>query len=90
MADLASQLSDGAAAALDALLAEPDAIKDVDLERMVGGLLARLELRKRKERSVELQRQLAASTPDEKDRLVEEKQANAEEIRRLSTNSQPA
>lgn len=79
---LAARLSAAAAESLEALLAEPGAI--VDVERTVSDSLAQLELRARRDRSAEIQRLLAAATGPEKDRLLKEKQENNDEIRRLA------
>lgn len=79
---LAAALSPESVEALEALLAEPDAV--VDPERMVHDCLARLQKRALKERNAEIQHLLPAATDVEKNRLMAEKQANAAEIRRLS------
>ncbi|HSA57034.1 MAG TPA: DNA primase [Gemmatimonadaceae bacterium] len=79
---LAAALSPESVAALEALLAELDAV--VDPERMVLDCLARLQKRALKERNAEIQHLLPAATDVEKNRLMAEKQANVAEIRRLS------
>jgi DNA primase len=83
---LALRLSPPAAEALEALLAEPGAI--VDVERTVSDSLAKLDLRSRQDQSDEIQRLMVAATGAEKDRLMKEKQAISEEIRRLRTGIQ--
>jgi len=85
---LAGDLTAPAAAMLETLLAEPGAI--VDVGRTVNDCLAQLEVRTRRERNAEIQRLLTAATGSEKDRLLTEKQANTEAIRRLTGGSQPA
>jgi hypothetical protein len=88
MGDVAGGLSPAAASVLETLLEEQGAI--IDVERTVADCLARLELRKRKELNARIQRDLMVATPAETDRLIAEKQANAEEIRRLSESITPA
>ena len=85
--DVAAGLSAPAASALETLLEEQGAI--IDVEKTLTDCLARLELRRRKELNARLQRDLMAATPAETDRLIAEKQANAEEIRRLSESITP-
>jgi len=82
IAGIATGLSEAAAETLETLLSEPGAI--VDVERTVSDCLAQLDVRARKDRNAEIQRLLSAATGIEKDRLLTEKQANTEEIRRLS------
>jgi hypothetical protein len=86
--DVAAGLSTPANTVLETLLEEQGAI--IDVERTVTDCLAKLELRKRKELNARLQRDLMVATPAETDRLIAEKQANAEEIRRLSESITPA
>jgi len=86
--DVAAGLSNASASVLEALLGEQGAI--IDVERTVTDCLAKLELRHRKELNAQLQRDLMVATPAETDRLIAEKQANAEEIRRLSESITPA
>ncbi len=86
--DVAAGMSAPATSVLETLLEEQGAILDV--ERTVTDCLARLELRKRKDLNAQLQRDLMVATPAETDRLIAEKQANAEEIRRLSESITPA
>lgn len=88
MGDVASALSSPAVSVLQTLLGEQGAV--IDVERTVSDCLARLELRNRKELNARLQRDLMAATPAETDRLIAEKQANSEEIRRLSESITPA
>lgn len=85
--DVAAGLAPESLPVLQALLEEQGAV--IDIERTVTDCLARLELRKRKELNARLQRDLRAATPAEADRLIAEKQANAEEIRRLSESIAP-
>jgi DNA primase len=85
--DVAAGLSVSSASVLEALLEEQGAI--IDVEKTVTDCLARLELRRRKELNARLQRDLMMATPAETDRLIAEKQANAEEIRRLSESITP-
>jgi DNA primase len=86
--DIALGLTNASASVLETLLEEPGAI--IDVERTVSDCLAKLELRRRKEMNAQLQRDLMVATPAETDRLIAEKQANAEEIRRLSESITPA
>jgi DNA primase len=86
--DVASGLTNASASVLERLLEEPGAI--IDVERTVSDCLAKLEVRRRKELNAQLQRDLMVATPAETDRLIAEKQANAEEIRRLSESITPA
>ena len=80
--DVAAGLTSASASVLETLLEEQGAI--IDVERTVTDCLAKLELRRRKELNAQIQRDLMVATPAETDRLIAEKQANAEEIRRLS------
>jgi MinD-like ATPase involved in chromosome partitioning or flagellar assembly len=80
--DVAAGLTSASASVLETLLEEQVAI--IDVERTVTDCLAKLELRRRKELNAQIQRDLMVATPAETDRLIAEKQANAEEIRRLS------
>lgn len=86
--DVASGLTGEAASVLESLLEAQGAI--IDVERTVVDCLAKLELRRRKELNAQLQRDLMVATPAETDRLIAEKQANVEEIRRLSESITPA
>ena len=86
--DVATGLSGSSLTVLEELLGELDAVTNV--ERMVSDYLAQLELRTRKELSARIQRDLMVATPAETDRLIAEKQANAEEIRRLRESISPA
>jgi hypothetical protein len=86
--DVAAGLTTPTVSVLEALLEEQGAI--VDVERTVTDCLAKLEIRTRKEVAARIQRDLKVATPAETDRLIAEKQANAEEIRRLSGNITPA
>ena len=86
--DVAVGLTSASASVLETLLEEQGAI--IDVERTVTDCLAKLELRRRKEMNARIQRDLMVATPAETDRLIAEKQANAEEIRRLSESITPA
>jgi DNA primase len=86
--DVAAGLSAPAALVLETLLEQQGAI--IDVERTVTDCLTKLELRKRKERSDQIQRDLMVATPDEADRLIAEKQANKNEMTRLSDSIKPA
>jgi DNA primase len=85
--DVASGLSASSQTVLETLLEAQGAV--IDVERTVNDCLARLELRDREERSERIQRDLKAATPDEADRLIAEKQANVEEMRRLRQSILP-
>jgi DNA primase len=85
--DVAAGLTPEAASVLESLLEEQGAI--IDVERTVVDCLAKLELRRRKDLNAQIQRDLTVATPAETDRLIAEKQANAEEIRRLSESITP-
>ena len=80
--EIAAALSEESTAVVDALMAEPDAIQDV--ERTVHDCLTRLEVRALRERNAEIQHLMTAATSDEKNGLVAEKQANSHVIRRLT------
>lgn len=80
--DWAADLGPATAQELERLLEHLGAV--VDVERTVTQCLARLELRSRKEESERIQRDLSVATPEEMDRLIERKQANKLEIRRLN------
>jgi hypothetical protein len=86
--DVAAGLSPPALSVLESMLEEQGAI--IDVEKTVNDCLAKLELRRRKDLNAQLQRDLKVATPAETDRLIAEKQANAEEIRRLSESISPA
>ena len=86
--DVAAGLSAPAVSVIESLLEMQGAI--VDVERTVNDCLARLELRTRKELNARIQSDLKMATPAETDRLIAEKQANSEEIRRLSESITPA
>ncbi len=88
MGDVAAGLTAPSVSVLEVLLEEQGAV--IDVERTVNDCLARLELRTRKELNARIQHDLMAATPAETDRLIAEKQANAEEIRRLSESITPA
>ena len=85
--DVAAGMSAASQSVLETLLEEQGAV--IDVERTVNDCLARLELRTRKEVNARLQRDLMVATPAEADRLIAERQANAEEIRRLSESITP-
>ena len=80
--EVAALISEEATLVLDAFLAEPDAVLDVD--RTIQDCVTHLEVRTLRERNAELQRLMTAATADEKDALVAQKQANSDEIRRLT------
>jgi DNA primase len=86
--DVAAGLTPPSASVFEVLLEEQGAV--IDVERTVTDCLARLELRRRRELNARIQRDLGVATPAETDRLIAEKQANAEEIRRLSESITPA
>lgn len=86
--DVAAGLAAPSVTVLETLLEEQGAV--IDVERTVTDCLTRLELRRRKELNAKLQRDLMVATPAEADRLIAEKQTNAEEIRRLSESIMPA
>ncbi len=79
--EIAASLSEPAARALDALLAEPDAI--VHLERTVEGALTQLRVRELHDRSREIERLMTLASDGEKDRLLREKQAIRDEVSSL-------
>ena len=85
--DVAAGMSAASQSVLETLLEEQGAV--IDVERTVNDCLARLELRTRKEVNARLQRVLLVATPADADRLIAERQANAEEIRRLSESITP-
>ena len=80
--EVAAALSPESTSVLDALVSEPEAVQDVD--RMIQDCITGLEVRALKERNAEIQRLLSAATSREKDALVAQKQANSDEIRRLT------
>ncbi len=84
---VAGTLTEGAASAFGKLMADAGSLVNVD--RTVSDSLAELEKRSLRSRNAEIQRLLAAAAGTEKDRLLAEKQANAESIRRLSRATQP-
>lgn len=86
--DVAAGMSAPATSVLETLLEEQGAI--IDVERTVTDCLAKLELRKLEERNAGLQRDLMVATPAETDRLIAEKQANNDEMRRLRESITPA
>jgi DNA primase len=88
MGDVVAGLSAPSVAVLEGMLEAEGAV--IDVERTVTDCLTRLELRRRKELNARLQRDLMVATAAETDRLIAEKQANAEEIRRLSESITPA
>jgi DNA primase len=83
--ELSAGLSPGAVAVLDVLLAERETIQDV--ERTMSDSLTRLEVRALRERNAEINRLMVAATGKEKDDLISQKQANTEEIRRLTESA---
>jgi DNA primase len=85
--DVAAGLSPGAQSVLEVLLEEEGAV--IDVERTVTDCLTQLELRARRELAARIQHDLKVATPAESDRLIAEKQANQEEIRRLKESITP-
>jgi hypothetical protein len=85
--DIVAGLGTASQSVLETLLEEQGAVFDV--ERTVSDCLTRLELRTRKELNARIQRDLIVATPAETDRLIAEKQANSEEIRRLNESIMP-
>jgi DNA primase len=85
--NIADRLSPEATEVFQVLMDEPGAV--VNAEQTIHDCLVALRRRALQERSREIQRLLKAATGDEKDALLAAKQANAEEIRRL-TESGPA
>lgn len=81
IATVAGDLQDAAVPEFEALLAEPGAI--VDVQKTVDDCLDRIELRRYRERSEAIQRQLAVASADEADRLMAEKQATMLEMQKL-------
>ena len=86
--DVATGLSAPSVSVLQTLLEEQGAV--IDVEKTVQDCLAKLELRRLKEDNARIQRDLMVATPAETDRLIAEKQANKDEIRRLSETITPA
>jgi DNA primase len=85
--DIVAGLGTASQSVLETLLEEQGAV--IDVERTVSDCLTRLELRTRKELNARIQRDLIVATPAETDRLIAEKQANSEEIRRLNESIMP-
>jgi DNA primase len=85
--DIVAGLGTASQSVLETLLDEQGAV--IDVERTVSDCLTRLELRTRKELNARIQRDLIVATPAETDRLIAEKQANSEEIRRLNESIMP-
>jgi DNA primase len=83
--ELMAGLTPAAVAVLEVLLSERDALQDI--ERTVADCLTRLEVRTLKERNAEINRLMIAATGKEKDDLISQKQANTEEIRRLTESA---
>jgi DNA primase len=86
--DVATGLSAPSVSVLQTFLEEQGAV--IDVEKTVTDCLAKLELRRLKEVNAKIQRDLMVATPAETDRLIAEKQANKDEIRRLSETITPA
>ena len=87
IATVAGDLSERAVSEFESLLSEPGAI--IDVQKTVDDCLIKLENRNLQERSEQIQRQLAVATPAEADKLVAEKQATKNEMRRLSNRQMP-
>jgi DNA primase len=83
--ELMAGLSPPAVEVFEELLSERDALQDI--ERTVADCLTRLEVRTLKERNAEINRLMLAATGKEKDDLISQKQANTEEIRRLTESA---
>jgi len=79
---VAERVSSDAVALLDDLLAEPDAI--LNLDRTVEDSLARLEERRLQERNREIDRLMTLATDEEKTVLITEKRENARQIQELA------
>jgi len=79
--EIAQMLEADTVPVLQDLLTGVDAVQDVD--RIVSDCISRLEERNLEERNAEIQRLMTAATDTEKNRLVQEKQENREEILRL-------
>ena len=79
--EIAQAVSPDAVSVLESLLGGLDAVQDV--ERTVADCISQLEQRELEDRNAEIQRLMPAATEAEKNRLVKEKQENAEEILRL-------
>jgi DNA primase len=78
---VAEGMSPAAVEAMEALLAEPDAIQNLD--RTVEDSLSRLEQRRLEERNREINTLIPMATGEEKDALVREKESNQRELARL-------
>jgi replicative DNA helicase len=76
--ELAQAMSEDGVRAMQDLLAEPEAIQN--LQRTVDDSLASLDERRLKQRNTDITRLLAAATGAEKDQLLAEKMANSREI----------
>lgn len=80
--EVAERLAPEEVAVLDELLAEPDAI--LNLDRTVEDSLARLEERRLQERNREIDRLMTLATDEEKTALMREKIENARQIVELA------
>jgi replicative DNA helicase len=83
VAEVSERLAPEAVAVLDALLAEPDNI--LDLDRTIEDSLARLEERRLQERNREIDRLMTLATDEEKTALMREKKENARQLQELVT-----
>ncbi len=81
VAVVSERLSPGAVAELDALLADPDNI--LDLDRTIEDSLARLEERRVQDRNREIDRLMTLATDEEKTALMREKKENARQLQEL-------
>ena len=85
--EIAASLSEPGAEALDALLAEPDAI--MDLERTVQAAISMLRVRELRVRSAEVQRLMTLASDEEKNQLIREKQSIQKELQSLGAGWNP-
>ncbi|MFN8667251.1 MAG: hypothetical protein U0164_08595 [Gemmatimonadaceae bacterium] len=79
---VAERLPPDAVALMDELLAEPEAI--LNLDRTVEDSLARLEERRLQDRNREIDRLISLATDEEKTALITEKRENARQIVELA------
>jgi DNA primase len=86
-AELAEELSADAAALMQELLEEPDAI--VDVQRTVDECLAQLQARKVRRRLREIDDLLSIASPAEKDGLIGEKRTLVRELQALGVRTGP-
>ena len=79
--ELAERLSPEGVVLLDELLAQPDAIRDLD--RTVEHSLARIDERRLHERNLEIDREIVLALDEEKNALMREKLENTRQMREL-------